>query len=247
MRVCSLLSGGKDSNFALYTAILRGYEVSCIIVVHPSRSDSWMFHAVNTGLAVLQAKAMNMEDRVVEVRVSGVREREVAELEAALRRVKESLDFDAIAMGALASLYQRRRIEAIASRLGVEVYAPYWGADPEEYMRLLARSGMEFVITRISTMGLSPGLLARPIREAEVEEIIRSSRASGFHPAFEGGEAETLVVDAPHYHRRLCLEGRAVRLGPYEYELRVSRAWLGPKGSGCLSVEGLGVEEPLGV
>ena len=241
------MSGGKDSNFALYTAITEGHEVACIVVVHPLRSDSWMFHTINTSVALLQATAMGLGDRVIEARVSGVKEREVEELEGVIRRAYESIGFDALVVGALASAYQRRRVEGIASRIGVKVYAPYWGMDPERYMRLLVESGLEFVITRISTMGLNPRLLAKPITRGDVEELLLLARRYGFHPAFEGGEAETLVLDAPHYKSRVCIEGYTRRLGPHEYDLVVTRAWLGSKDSRCLHVERLALDEPFRV
>ncbi len=230
-RLCGLVSGGKDSNYAFYTAIREGARPVCILAVEPERQDSWMFHVPHVRLVVYQARAMGLEDILIVRRVSGIKEREVEELARILEEVRGETGFEALSVGVLASRYQERRIRAIAERLGVEVWAPAWDADPEEYMRLLVREGFRFIITRISVMGLPPRLLGRVIGEEEVEEIIRLSRKYGFHAAFEGGEAETLVVDAPHYRSRLRVHGRPVRLGPYEWELAVDRVELEPKQS----------------
>ena len=236
MRVCALLSGGKDSNYALYKAIVEGAEVACIVVVHPAREDSWMFHSINTWVAGLQAKAMGFGDRVYNVEVSGVKEREVEELEVELARIKRDTGFDTIVVGALASTYQRSRFERVASRVGAKIYAPNWGLDPVDYMRSLVKEGFKFIVTSITVMGLPWELLGKPIGLREVEYIVELSRRHGFNPAFEGGEAETLVYDAPHYRRTVCLRGRRLRVRDFEYKLVVSEAWLGDKGVECLDI-----------
>ena len=230
MRVCSLLSGGKDSNYALYRALNDGAEVSCILVVMPGRSDSWMFHVPNSWVAILQASAMGYGDRVYVLRVSGEKEKEVDELHYGLKAIHERRGFDTIVVGALASRYQYERIARIAGLLGVSVYAPAWQIDQEEYMRLLVESGFKIMITRVSTMGLPTSLVGKIIDPDMLEDILERSRRYGFNPAFEGGEAETLVVDAPHYSSRLSVDGRVEVYGENEAELVVERAWLEPKG-----------------
>ncbi len=226
MRVCSLLSGGKDSNYALYRALREGHEPVCILVARPRARDSWMFHVPNVELALLQAEAMGLRHIARMVEVSGVKEREVEELWRALERLHGEVGFEMITVGALASRYQYKRIERIARALGVEVYAPAWLMDQEEYLRRLVDEGIRFVITRISTMGLPHKLLGAPIGPVEVEVIIEAARRYGFNPAFEGGEAETLVVDAPHYRARLGLKATPRVLGDFEAELVIEDAWL---------------------
>ena len=230
-RLCALLSGGKDSNYALYRALREGAEPVCILAVKPPSPESWMFHYPSVELVRLQARAMGLEHLLREARVSGVKEREVEELHSILEELHGEAGFEVISVGALASRYQEERIRRIAGSLRVQVYAPAWQADPEEYMRTLAREGFRFIIVRIATMGLPPRLLGVPIGPGEVEEIIALARRHGFHPAFEGGEAETIVVDAPHYRARLVVEGERVRLGPYEWEYRVRSARLSWKAS----------------
>lgn len=233
MRVCSLLSGGKDSNYSLYKALVEGHEVSCIVVVTPESEDSWMFHSSNTWLAKLQAESMGLGHLLREVRVSGVKEREVDELLQSLRRIAAETGFDAIALGAVASTYQRTRFKRIADSLGVGLYAPMWGADQEEYLVTLVREGFRFIITQITTMGLPRELIGVPVGLEEARRIIQLSRLHGFNPSFEGGEAETLVIDAPHYRKRICLEGFLRSRGEYEHYLTINSAWLEDKPGKC--------------
>ncbi|MCE4612554.1 MAG: diphthine--ammonia ligase [Desulfurococcales archaeon] len=228
-RFCALLSGGKDSNYALYRALMEGMEPSCILVVFPRRDDSWMFHTVNVSIAPLQAKAMGLGDKVVTVKVSGRKEEEVKELEAALARAKEERGFDTIVVGAIASRYQYQRIKGIADRLGVEVYAPLWGANQEEYLRSLVREGFVFIITRISTAGLPSNYLGKPVTKEVVEEIIERARRYSLNPSLEGGEGETAVIDAPHYKQKVCIKALKESITEFEHNLVIEEAWLAPK------------------
>ncbi|MEB2837003.1 MAG: diphthine--ammonia ligase [Desulfurococcales archaeon] len=234
MRVCSLLSGGKDSNYALYRAVRDGHEVACIASVRPARSDSWMFHVPAVDLVALQARAMGLEDRHERIAVSGVKEREVEELARALEPLKRRYGFDALVVGGIASRYQERRFRLIAERLGVRLYSPQWGVDPEEYMRRLVAEGFRFTLVRIATMGLPCRLLGRILEGPLLEELLSLARRHGFHPALEGGEGETLVLWQPLYERgSLWLRGRPLRLSEFECELQVLEAGLtGEKGDG---------------
>lgn len=220
-RLCGLISGGKDSNYAFYKALQEGYTPVCILSITPRRDDSWMFHTPYTSLVRLQARAMGLEEIYKEHEVSGVKEEEVEELASILSELKEETGFDTVSVGALASRYQYERINRLAGRVGFKVYAPRWQADPEEYMRELVREGFRFILTRITVYGLPERLLGVEVGPGEVEEIIRLSRKHGFHPAFEGGEAETLVVDAPHYRKKLRVKGEPRRLGPYDWILEI--------------------------
>jgi diphthine-ammonia ligase len=225
-KVCGLISGGKDSNYAFYKALEEGYEPVCILSVRPERDDSWMFHTPYTSLVRLQAEAMGLVDIYNEHIVSGIKEEEVYELKKILAHLQEKTGFDTVSVGALASRYQYERVLRIANTLGFKVYAPYWKGDPTQYMRTLVSEGFRFIIVRITVYGLPESFLGREIGVREIEEIIKLSRRYSFHPAFEGGEAETLVIDAPHYTKRLKVIGKPRRLGPYDWIFEIENVKL---------------------
>ncbi len=229
-RVCGLISGGKDSNYAFYKALMRGYEPVCILSIKPGRTDSWMFHVPHTSLVKYQAKAMGLEEIYYEFEVSGVKEEEVEELFNILLELKEKVGFDVISVGAIASRYQYDRMQKIAKKLRVEIYAPQWGEDPGRYMKRLVTEGFRFIITKISVYGLPPSYLGRIITGKDVDEIILLANKYGFNPAFEGGEAETFVVDAPHFKKRIILQGESKKMGPYEWQFDFKKIELREKG-----------------
>lgn len=238
MKLCVLISGGKDSVYTLHKAVWEGHSVECLLVFHSMSEDSWLFHVPATSLVALQAEAMRMRDRLKEFMVSGSKSSELLELENALRAVIKKRDIEGIAVGVISSKYQKDRVAAIASRLGLEVYAPLWGVNQEAHLVSLIREGFKIVITKTSTMGLSSRHLGVVLRPEHVAEIIALSRKYGFNPAFEGGEAETLVVEAPLFHEKLCLEGRVVKEALDVYRLDVEKAWLEPRdGEDCVTVK----------
>jgi len=225
-RVCGLISGGKDSNYAFYKALQEGYKPACILSISPLRSDSWMFHTPYTNLVKLQAEAMGFENLYYEFKVSGVKEAEVVELYNILKNLKIKTNFNIISVGAIASRYQYKRISTIAEKLGVEIYAPQWLKDPKEYMLQLINEKFKFILIQISVYGLPPTYLGKIIDIEDVKNIIELSKKYGFNPAFEGGEAETLVVDAPHFHKKIKVFGEPVKLGPYEWIYKINNVYL---------------------
>ena len=83
-------------------------------------------------------------------------------------------------------------------------------------MRDLVEEGFKFIITSASAYGFPLELVGKEITRDDVEMIIEAARKYGFNPAFEGGEAETFVIDAPLFKRRLKVVGKLINLGEFE-------------------------------
>ncbi len=229
MRVCVLYSGGKDSNYALHWAFLHGFQVECLVTLKPAREDSWMFHYPGIELTRLQAEALGLPQIMVET--SGEKEKELEDLKEALMLAQDKYSIDGVVAGALLSDYQRMRISLVAESLGLKSYTPLWRKDQASYMRWLVEDGFRFMLLSVSAMGLDPSLLGRPLETHDVEKIINLAERYGFNPALEGGEAETLVIDAPLFSKRIEVEGEVRRRGPYEWVYVIYSAKLCVKGA----------------
>ncbi|WP_225876110.1 diphthine--ammonia ligase [Infirmifilum lucidum] len=230
-RVCSLFSGGKDSTYALHWAVLKGFEVACLVTVKPRAEDSMMFHVPYVELARLQAEALGLPI----VYYEQGSEDDVKALRRAVSAACEEYGCTSIVTGALKSDYQRLRVSIVAEELGLEVFNPLWRKNQEEYLRELVRQGFRFIVTSISAKGLSPDFLGRVIGVDDVEAIIELARRHGFNPAFEGGEAETLVVDAPLFRKVLMVEGHPVRVSEYNWAFKITKVELLDKYSSSLT------------
>jgi len=197
MRLASLFSGGKDSTYAAHLASLRGDEVAYLVTMQPQREDSWMFHTVNVHLAPTLAQALGIESVTVET--PGEKERELDDL----RRALESLDVDGLVTGTVASTYQKSRVDKVCDELGLEHVAPLWGRSSPELLDEVLEAGMEVIIAAVAARGLDGGWLGRALDQSASEELKGLSRRYGFDVCGEGGEMETLVLDAPWFWSRL--------------------------------------------
>ncbi|MCW3988602.1 MAG: TIGR00289 family protein [Candidatus Bathyarchaeota archaeon] len=200
MRLASLFSGGKDSTYASFIAS-REREIAYLVTVKPRREDSWMFHTVNLHLVPLLAEAQGLE--LVTVDSSGEKEKELEDLKQALG----GLDIDGIVSGAIASNYQKERVDAICDELGLVHVSPLWGRSSPELLDEVLEAGMEVVVTAVAAMGLDERWLGRVLDGDAAGELKRLSLRHGFDVCGEGGEMETLAVDAPWFGERLEIAG----------------------------------------
>ena len=204
MRIAALFSGGKDSTFALYWAIKKGHEVKCLMTLSPKRKDSYMFHFPNIEFAKYQAGAMGIP--ILTASTSGEKEKELEDLIRIIKKAKKKYRIEGVAAGAVASEYQKTRVEKICSNLGLECLAPYWKANPEEYMKSIIDSGFEVIITGVYAEGLTPEMLGQRIDSKMLDKLIQLNKKYKIHIAGEGGEYETFVADAPIFKKRIVIE-----------------------------------------
>lgn len=195
-KLAALTSGGKDSNAALYRMRRRNNEISCLITLRSENKHSYMFDSKKEKSDIeKQAEELGIPLLVQETK--GEKEKELTDLEEAMVRAKEEYEVEGVIAGALASTYQRDRVEKIAEKVGLKVFAPLWQEDQERYMQWLIREGFEVEITSVAARGLDESWEGRILDKNSVDELIDLSREYGFNAAGEGGEYETKVVGFP--------------------------------------------------
>lgn len=227
MTVTALVSGGKDSVFSAYLADNQGWPVDELLVVRPSDPESMMFHTPNLSMVRLQAEAWGKGYREVTVSEPG----ESAEAEALARALTG--DRGAVVAGAIASSYQWARLGRVTSQLGRPLYTPLWGKSAEAVVRAEVGAGLDIRLVHLAAEGLGPELLGRRLDSELLDGLReRSERRHGVHLAGEGGEYETLVVDAPFFSSRIRLDRTENVLRAGTSSLRVLAAHLEPKGPG---------------
>jgi len=203
MKVASLFSGGKDSTYALWYAQMQGWDVERLVTVFPEAKDSWMFHYPAVKWTSLQAEAIGIPQ--VHVPTAGVKEEELEDLRGELERLKKSAGIEAIVSGAIASEYQRTRLDNLCEKLGLRSFAPLWHKNETQLVRDEIEAGFEIIVTACSALGLDERWLGKTLSAKELKELLELRRKYGLSVAFEGGEAETFTLGGPVFKRRLSV------------------------------------------
>ena len=223
MKLAALFSGGKDSTYAAHLAEKGGHEVSIFACMRPARGDSYMFHAVNIHLTPLVAEAQGKP--LASAPSSGEKEKEVEEL----KRLIEILDVKGVVSGAIASKYQRDRVNQICAELGITHLSPLWGKAPQELLEAEIKSGMEIIMIHVAANGLDKSWLGRRIDIKAAAELAKLAERYGINVCGEGGEYESLVVDAPWFRKRLEIDKAEVIWEGTSGTYSVQGAHLAPK------------------
>jgi ABC transporter with metal-binding/Fe-S-binding domain ATP-binding protein len=199
MRVAVLFAGGKDSTYAAYTVLKNGLEVKYLITMVSRDPHSWMFHTVNIDITRHQAEAMGIEQLMLPT--SGEKDRELEDLKKAIAAIRN--DVDGVVAGAIASSYQKNRVDQICEELGLVSIAPLWGRDPAELLREMIGTGFEAIITSAAAQGFDESWLGRKIDEACLKDLEGLRERFGINISGEGGDYESLVLDAPFFKNRI--------------------------------------------
>lgn len=220
MRIGILFSGGKDSTAVLWKAKDR-YEVACLMSMLPDNPDSYMFQKPLQELLELQAESLDLP--LLTQHTAGEKEAELDELRLLLQRAKDEHGIEVIGVGAIASSYQNDRVKLLCDDLGLQVYAPLWGADPQRHMRDLIDAGFDVRMTRIAADGLDAQWLGRRLTHEDVDRLIALNEKIGLSVGGEGGEFETIVLGGPIFSRHISIESTLTQESAQRAELVITQ------------------------
>ncbi|MGQ0606002.1 MAG: diphthine--ammonia ligase [Candidatus Nitrosotenuis sp.] len=198
MNLAALFSGGKDSTFAIYAARNMGHTVSCLITILTHSANSHLLHHPNISQTTLQAKSINIPQILMESRSDDTKQ-ELQLLKEGLIQAKKNHSIDGVVHGGILSEFQKTKFENVAKELRLDVLAPVWKKDQKQYMHELLDSGFEFIITSASCDGLDESWIGKKITKQNLDDLIQKSVKHKFNLSFEGGEAETFVLNCPFF------------------------------------------------
>ena len=72
-----------------------------------------------------------------------------------------------------------------------------WDFEPGQFLDDLLLYNFVFIITSVSSGGLDDSWLGKKIGKDEIDQLQNLSEKFGFNLNFEGGEAETFVLNCP--------------------------------------------------
>lgn len=223
MNLAALFSGGKDSTFSIYEAQNHGHVVKCLVTILANSEDSHLLHHPNIALTSLQAKAMKIPQITIAAKSSDTKA-ELETLKEALSAAKKDYSIEGILHGGILSEFQKTKFDDVAKDLGLHVVSPLWHKDQSQYMQLLLDSGFEFIITSVSADGLDKSWLGKKITKDDLTKLDQLSKKYKFNLSFEGGEAETFVVNCPLFSNPIEIQDSSIFWDGYRGRFEIVRA-----------------------
>ncbi len=212
MSWAALTSGGKDSILSCQKAIDSGKDVRYMVTARPENRDSYMFHSANLDAVPVIARVAGME--YVEIETHGRKEEELADLEEGLA----ALDIEGVIAGAVASEYQAQRVKTITDKLGLELFTPLWHMDTELLLQEVAER-MDAMIIVTAAEGLDEKFLGAHFNTDLISRLKRVAAVRRINLAGEGGEYESLTLNAPFFSRPITYTTQEIRSTPDRHEL----------------------------
>jgi len=208
MKTAVLFSGGKDSVYSAYLAKKSGHKLTYLISIFSDNKESYMFHTPSIEKTKKQAEVMGIP--LLIQKTKGKKEEELNDLEKAIKTAKEKYRIEAIVTGALHSIYQSSRIQKICDKLKLKCINPLWHKNEFEYIEELIKNKFEIIITGVAAFPLDEKWLGRKIDKDFIEDVKELNKKYKIHPAGEGGEFETFVLDCPLFRRELKVVNKKI-------------------------------------
>ncbi len=225
MRLAALFSGGKDSTFAVFQAKKEGHTIMCLITVFPFSAESHLLHFPNIEVSKLQSSSMKVPQIYLQSKSNDTAE-EQASLEILLKKAKADFQIEGLVHGGILSDFQKNIFENLCKKLQIKLVSPIWNKDQKKYMQTLIDSGFCFVLTSVSADGLDDSWLGRKITQNDLYHLETLSKKHGFNLSFEGGEAESLVIDCPLFSHPIKIKESKKIWDGYRGSLEIIKAEL---------------------
>lgn len=225
MRFAALISGGKDSCYNIFQSMQQGHVLVCLIHLIPpesgtalEESNSFMYQTAGSGVVSAYAECFGVEIFQYVITGSSLRTSleyvyeeigdEVEDLYQAILTAKTKFpDLEGIACGAILSNYQRNRVENVCQRLNLRVISYLWQRDQQEVLNeMLFAHHMQIILVKVAGAGLDPYKHLNKDLASLYPTLLALHGKYGLDLCGEGGEYESLVLDAPFFLKKIIID-----------------------------------------
>jgi len=217
-------SGGKDSCFACYRAIVSGLKVRYLAnMITEDAKRSWT-HGQSPELLQVQAQAVGIP--LVQRRTA------MADYEAQFKDMLLTLKQEGVTGGVFGDIdieEHRQWIDRVCQEVGIIPYLPLWGQSQDKIMRDFIDSGFEAVVVTTKADLLGEEWLGRKVDLDFIKHLDELRETKDFTLCGEAGEYHTFVTNGPLFNQRIeILETKKVLRKGYRF-LEILQYDLRPK------------------
>lgn len=213
-------SGGKDSCFACYRAMCRGYNISYLVNFISKEYKRVSFHGTEDRLIQLQAEALGIPLLQKETTGNGY--------EQEFKEAVQSLISKGIKGMIFGDIYLQEHkdwVERVCGELGIEAVEPLWGEEPEKILLEFIDAGFEAIIVSAKADLFGKEWIGQKVDR----DFFKYVKENSIDICGENGEYHTLVVNGPVFKKKLRItESKAITRDGYWFLDTVEYSLLNP-------------------
>lgn len=189
-------SGGKDSCFALYEAMGRGYQISHLVNFISKEFQRVSFHGTEARLIKLQSHALRIPVLQKETTWDGYEQ----EFKEAVRSLISG-GTEGMVFGDIYLQEHRDWVERVCHDLGIKAIEPLWGRKMEDILNDFVKEGFEAVVVSAQADLVDKDWVGRRLDKVFIEYL----KNKGIDICGENGEYHTIVTNGPIFKGRIRL------------------------------------------
>jgi diphthine-ammonia ligase len=222
LKVMAAWSGGKDSCFACYKAVQKGFDVTHLLTMMADPSKSH-FHTISSEMLAAQSEAVGIPI----VKWTTAPKTYEQEFKKALLAIKAN------GVGGLVTgdvydiaLHEEGWMDRVCKEVGLKPVKPLWHIDTQQILRDFIAEGFKATVVRVKTDVLGMEWLGREVDNAFFDDLIEVGTVD---PCGERGEFHSFVTDGPLFKKRIeILEREKIKLNG-QGSLMIKRFEIKPK------------------
>ena len=208
------LSGGKDSVFALYTALKEGLNVTGLLFI----TTGGKAHLENKWMLKLISEAVGIPAVVVGKKPDDI------------RKALKKLNANVLVSGVMTTPEHLDYYKEILDPINVKQYSPLFGKKPLDALAEMQKLGFHNLIIEIDTaLGSNKNWLGKELDQNILNEITQLVNDRKMNPIGEFGEYHTIVLDCPIYKKKIVVEKSKSTWKGSKGFYKIKKATLQPK------------------